>query len=97
MAMVPMMMVISARAGSVAVHQMVGAAWRPLVAAVLMALAIHALRLPSEWPAVLVLGLKVALGAGLYPACLMALWLLVGRPTGFEASTLAQIRTLLAR
>ncbi len=90
-AMVPVMMRISARAGSVSVGQLAGAMWRPMVSGVVMATLVLALPLPAWSPVAVTLTIKVLLGAVLYPSVLGILWVLSGRPTGFEATALEKI------
>lgn len=95
--MVPVMMHISARAGNLTFVQLLGSVWRPLSAAILMALVLHALTVPAIWPAAVALAIKVALGAMLYPTLLAALWVVAGRPDGFETAALGKIKTLRSR
>jgi len=76
--------------------------WRPLVAAIVMGIAVTQLRaaLVAFDPAVgaaieLVAG--VATGVVLYPVVLILLWLAAGRPAGTEATVLRTLRARLAR
>lgn len=96
-AMVPVMMYMTDRAGSVTFAQLFGSVWRPLVAAVIMATILQWLPLPGTLAVVIVLAAKVSLGAVLYPMLLGALWLMAGRPAGFEAATLGHVRELVKK
>lgn len=76
--------------------------WRPLAAALAMALALlaakHALVLEHSTPAyVLALLCGVALGALVYGAVLYALWRISGRPDGAERVCLGQFEQLARR
>jgi lipopolysaccharide exporter len=97
MAMVPLMMALTARTGSVGVGALAAALWRPLVAAVLMAAAVHALPLDGAGPALLGLILKGAACVVLYPLALLGLWWASGQPAGVEASLVEHARAALAR
>lgn len=94
-AMVPCTMYLSARTGSVTFSQLLGAAWRPMGAGAIMALVLGVLHLPAALSVALVLLIKVALGAIIYTAVLGALWVAAGRPKGFEANTISQLRKFL--
>ena len=95
--MVPVVMVASARAGNVIFTQLMAATWRPLGAALVMSACLLVVPLPTALPAVVLLGAKVLIGAIVYPGALALLWLISGRPQGFEASAVLQLRKLLAR
>jgi lipopolysaccharide exporter len=95
--MVPLMLYLTARTGQVSVAQLVQALLRPLTAGIVMALVLAALPLKSIGPIALVLAAKIALGAMVYVLVVVGLWLLQGRPLGFEATALQQIKRLLAR
>lgn len=92
----PLMMWLTARSGGVTVGQLVGALWRPLLAAVLMAALVHSLSWQAFGPVIVRLVAKGTLCTLAYPLVLMALWWLSGQPDGVEASALAQIRSRLA-
>ena len=94
--MVPIMMHISVRAGSVSYTDLIGAVWRPLLSGALMALTLYALVLPATMSPVAAFSIKVLLGMGAFPAILIILWWASGRPTGFEASALGKASALLA-
>jgi O-antigen/teichoic acid export membrane protein len=71
--------------------------WRPLAAAVVMALAV--LELSHAWPSTsdslgwsALLAAEVGLGAVVYPTAILGLWLLAGRPDGAERHGLDAIR-----
>jgi lipopolysaccharide exporter len=95
--MIPLMLYLTARGGLVSVAQLLRALLRPLTAGVVMALLLAALPLAAIGPIALALALKVALGGLIYVSVLSALWLAQGRPAGFEANALGQIKGLLAR
>ncbi len=97
MLMVPVMMVFTARCGSVSFGQLAAALWRPLVAAVVMAGVVHALPLEAVGPVFVRLVVKVAVCVAVYPSALLLLWLASGRPPGFEVSVIEQVRLALAR
>lgn len=97
MCMVPVMMLLTARAGSVTFARLLVAVFRPLVAAVGMILLVGAAPMMSLGPAIVVLAAKLMLCVLIYPAMLMALWALSGRPAGFEAMALGRIKALFAR
>jgi hypothetical protein len=50
-----------------------------------------------HWPVVIVLLLKVLGGGAVFVAILMSLWILAGRPPGFESDALGKVRTLVRR
>lgn len=93
--MVPVMMYLSTRAGGVPLSHLVGATWRPLGAAIIMALALHWLALPMTLPILFLLVVKVSLGAVLYPAVLCILWIVAGRPPGFEFTVVEYVGKLI--
>ena len=65
--------------------------WRPTVAAVLMAVAVHAVALSLDIAALPRLLLSIVLGAVSYTASLLLLWVIVGRPKSAEASALRMV------
>jgi O-antigen/teichoic acid export membrane protein len=95
--MVPLMLHLTARAGEVSVGQLVSALLRPLAAAIIMAAVLHGLPFASVGHLLLILIAKVAVGAAVYLAVLLTLWLLQGRPPGFETTALEQVKRLRAR
>lgn len=97
MAMVPVMMALTARTGQVSFGQLAAALWRPLIAALLMAAAVNALPLDAFGPALLRLAIKGAACVALYPLLLLGLWQACGRPQGVEAALVEQVRLALAR
>lgn len=97
MLMVPVMMVLTARNGSVTFWQLAGALWRPLAAALVMAAVVHSLPLEGDGPALLRLGAKGAACAALYPPLLLLLWWASGRPKSIEAKVVGMLRAALAR
>lgn len=94
--MVPLMMALTARTGSVSFRQLLLAVWRPLAAALGMALIVVALPAWPAWPALVLLCLKGALCLILYPALLWSLWMASGRPVGAEASAVAALTRRLS-
>jgi len=95
--MVPIMMALTARWGSVPFLGLLGAVWRPLVAAVVMVLVVLALPLPPAWPAIVLLAVKGASCALFYLSTLLLLWLVAGRPSGLETTAWGLARGLLQR
>jgi O-antigen/teichoic acid export membrane protein len=95
MLMVPIMMVFTARIGSVSFGQLAGALWRPLTAAVAMLAVAQSLPLEAIQPLLLRLVVKVVLCGLSYPLLLLALWWASGRPQGVEVVVIKQIRKLL--
>ncbi|MDO9091393.1 MAG: lipopolysaccharide biosynthesis protein [Rubrivivax sp.] len=96
MLMVPIMMALTARYGSVSFVQLAGALARPLAAAVIMAAVVHSLPLDSVGPALLRLAAKGAVCTVLYPLLLLLLWRLSGRPPGVEATVVKLVRDKLS-
>ncbi|WP_206668724.1 oligosaccharide flippase family protein [Lacisediminimonas profundi] len=74
---------------------LVDAVWRPCIGAALMWLALSMLPLPGGMPVVLQLLWKVVLGAGVFIAAILALWLLSGRGDGPESYLLGKVREWL--
>ena len=85
-AMVPVMMWLTAHSGSVPFRVLMACLWRPLAAALLMTAAVLALPWPAFGVPLVLLLLKSAVCAVLYTAALLMLWVVSGRPAGFEAS-----------
>jgi lipopolysaccharide exporter len=78
------------------------AVWRPIVASAAMygAVAWLVVSLGTTGPVagqILRLGAAVAAGATIYVVCLLALWVLAGKPQGAEAFVLRRAREVLAR
>jgi O-antigen/teichoic acid export membrane protein len=96
-AMVPLMMLLTVRAGSLGFLQLCGALVRPLAAAVVMVLAVEAVPFAGLGPVVVVLAAKLVLCIALYPVSLWLLWIGFGRPAGFETTALHQLGRLMAR
>jgi hypothetical protein len=83
---------------SVTLEEQIGQTWRPVIAAVVMAIfvAYGIMSLSaSPWHIFILLGAGVV-GATLYLTVIFLLWLAVGRPTGAETNALAMLRTTLA-
>ncbi|MBS0446992.1 MAG: lipopolysaccharide biosynthesis protein [Proteobacteria bacterium] len=97
LAMVPIMMMLTVRAGSLGLMQLLGALARPLAAAIIMVLVVQAIPFAQLGPALVVLIAKVALCLALYPTSVWALWVGVGRPQGFETTAMAQLGRLVAK
>jgi lipopolysaccharide exporter len=91
-AMVPIMVAFTVRAGNVDLRLLARAAWRPSVAAV--AAAAIASWVPWSWVphVVLLLGLKAAACVVAYVLILVALWQVSGRPAGFEGAAMAALQ-----
>ena len=95
-AMVPIMMLLTTRISAIRFVQLLGASWRPLVAAGIMALTIELLPTMSS-STLLMLFVKFALSALVYSMSLLVLWALAGRPKGVERSALNQMTLRLRR
>lgn len=95
--MVPVMMVLTARSGSVPLANLLAALWRPLLAALVMAGVVGLLPWPVLAPALLGLVVKGGACVLVYPTVLMLLWAASGRPPGFEAAALKFVQTRLGR
>jgi O-antigen/teichoic acid export membrane protein len=95
-AILPFMLWLAARVCPLSFRELFAALWRPLTAAIAMALL---LRAPLPYPDGLVptLIVKVLLGALFYAAALACLWLVSGRPAGGEATLLRAARAALGR
>jgi O-antigen/teichoic acid export membrane protein len=93
--MLPLMLYMTARTCPIGMLALAAAIWRPLLAGAVM---LACLLLPLPYPHALALALaaKVALGAAVYAACVLVLWVASGRPDGVEAA-IVQRATLLAR
>ena len=94
--MVPLMMVLTARTGSVSFLQLAGALWRPLLAALAMSGLVLSVPLLLG-SALLTLVVKGALCFAIYPVVLGGLWVLAGRPPGFETAAAVQLNKVLRR
>jgi len=93
-AMVPVMMLLTARIGSVGFVELLGALWRPLVAALVMGAAIELLpALPGNVLVSLVV--KVVLCMLVYVLAALALWAVAGRPEGIEHMALERMKMRL--
>lgn len=95
--MVPVMLLLTARSGSVPLANLLAALWRPLLAAGVMAAVVWLLPWPAMAPALLGLVAKGSVCVLVYPAVLMVLWAGSGRPAGFEGSALKFVRAKLGR
>lgn len=73
------------------------AVWRPLAAAGVMLAALMTWGSVPQWPVVIVLALKVVGGGAVFIVVLMALWLLAGRPPGFESDALGKLGVVVRR
>lgn len=93
--MMMLMAYLAVRSDCISYRQLAGALWRPLMAAGTMAACVLSLSFGPAWPLALVLCCKVLIGALLYSLVLMVLWLLAGRPQGFEMSLVGQVRKRL--
>ena len=95
-ALLPLMLYLTARVCPVSLGALARVLWRPLVASIVMTLALAA-PVPLPHFVVLALALKVVAGAAIYAATLALLWLASGRPAGIEATLLRTARALIAR
>jgi lipopolysaccharide exporter len=96
LAMVPLMMLLTARIGSVSFVQLLGALWRPLVAAVIMGVTVELLPVVSG-NVLFTLIVKLVLCVLVYVLSSLVLWVLVGRPDGIERSALERMTSGLRR
>jgi len=99
-AMVPLMMALTARSGGVAFGRLSSALWRPLAAALLMSAIVLALPLPAPAGPLATLAALVLKGGAcvvLYPALIWGLWRLAGRPSGFEPAAIEFLRAAWRR
>lgn len=69
--------------------------WRPCVASMVMTLVLLSLPAMHHLPVMLLLLLKTILGASVYCAAMLALWLLSGRQDGAESYLLGKVGTLM--
>ena len=95
--MVPLMMGLTARSGSVPFARLAAGLWRPLCAALVMVAAAPLVLPTGLQPPLLLLAVKGAWCVVVYPGVLMGLWLLSGRPAGFEQSAFQFTRAALRR
>jgi hypothetical protein len=90
------MMLLTARIGSVGFMQLLGALWRPLVAAVIMGVTVELLPIVSGH-VLFLLVVKLVLCALVYAVVSLILWAVAGRPEGVERSALERLTSLLRR
>jgi PST family polysaccharide transporter len=93
---------LSARLLGIPIGRFVDVVWRPVVAGVMMCVAVELLRLamqPAESTVghARLLGGSATLGAAVYTAAVLALWAVIGRPKGAEQRLIDAIRTLRRR
>jgi O-antigen/teichoic acid export membrane protein len=79
----------------IAPGHLIGALWRPLVAALAMAAAIQFLALEASHPPVVLLLYKITVGALAFTVCLFGLWRLAGSPDGAEQTLCTTVRSRL--
>ncbi len=82
---------------SVRIGELAAASIRPLAAAAVMTFAVTALGQAEELGPALLLVAKIGLGLLTYPAAVLALWWLAGRPAGAESWLLERLHTLRRR
>lgn len=80
----PIVVWVLTRSIALPVATVLGALWRPVVAAVGMAACVRWLVSGLDLPALIRLLMSAAVGAGTYIGLLFGLWVLVGRPQGIE-------------
>jgi PST family polysaccharide transporter len=94
-------LVIAAPIAGLAVSRLLRAPWRSIAASLLMAGGViwldQAVLIPSTMPPALSLGAKIATGVVIYVLCHLGLWILSGRPRGFEQFLLARLMPALRR
>lgn len=89
----PLLLAAVGGAANVTGRAMLGALWRPVVAAMAMALVVVTAEQALPWPGFGRLLLTIACGAIVYGCALFALWHWAGRPPGPEADCLALAQT----
>ena len=92
LAFIPGVLLVLSRILGLSSTDLLARLWRPLTAAVPMALAVQAMHAVAPDIAWLRLLLDAAAGAVVYPAAVMLLWRLAGRPAGLEASVAQRLR-----
>lgn len=90
-AFVPVMFGFVARACKIPYLNLFASIWRPIIAAVLMALCVRYLQTQLDWPSALRLAGCIMVGIAIYPVILSALWIVSGRPAGAESDALARL------
>lgn len=95
--MLPLMMVLIAHARLISLRALALALWRPAAAAIGMAGVVLALPLHAVDFVLLRLVLACAVCSVSYPALLLALWWLAGRPEGVERTLLFHLRAAARR
>lgn len=81
----------------VTVRQITACLWRPALAALAMAAAVLLSGTGAIAPVALRLACNVGLGAAVFTAALLALWVLAGRPEGAEHMAIAQLARMVRR
>jgi O-antigen/teichoic acid export membrane protein len=71
--------------------------FRPVVAGLAMVLALWLLPWPAGLPLVVIVALKVTVGAAVYVGSLGLMWLAMGRPDGPEATLIEQLPRVVSR
>lgn len=72
--------------------ELLRAVWRPLLGVLAMAGVLTALPLPTAWPVLLLLPLKIGIGALVYAASVLMLWRASACPEGAESYMLGKLR-----
>lgn len=85
-AMVPLIIHLASRASHIPQRKFYAAIWRPMIAGLAMAMALHSFFSGLVTSAAILLITKVVVGVLLFPVFLLGLWFLAGRPDGIEAS-----------
>jgi lipopolysaccharide exporter len=97
--MAPILFAAVARALPISFGELWSAVWRPLVAAIVMAAAVHGAKgLLADSPAIIRLALEIIVGLLGYAGAILALWRACGAPPGPEQTMIdAMLRVLASR
>jgi lipopolysaccharide exporter len=96
-AMIPVMMVLTARAGYISSRQLLAALWRPLASGLAMAAVLFLLPFGALGSVALALVAKIVLGALVYLLSMVVLWIAAGRPDGVETMVKTHVLSMIAR
>lgn len=93
----PVMVHFVASACRISALKLYGDLWRPLLAGLTMSAVLSLLTPDVIGSMPLTLALKILVGVALYPATLLLLWLLAGRPWGIEREAAKALSAFLAQ
>lgn len=91
------LMAMMARASGISMLAQAGSFCGPMLAGTLMAGAVLALPLIFTVPDILMLAIKIAVGAIVYAALVALFWLVAGKPDGLERTALEKVAAVLQR